>query len=182
MANTVTETADVLEVKTEMKEYARPPAGEPIAGVIAGWKNLGKCQVNFKGQTRTINKIMVKILLDALDEDGQPICAVASFNASTNQESSLVRFLRDLTGVDYSNKAVNVLTTVGQCASFLFEDSVSKTNGRTYSNLKSTFRPKNQKKVAIPEGYVAFRDKVDKVATGAVEVADTETKPKPTKI
>jgi len=160
--NTVTASEGQLVIKTEEKQFALPPENDPIDGAIAGWKDLGEQVVTWKGVTKKVGKVAVKIYLDALDpETGENLTAYQSFSASLHPKSTLTQFIKDITGEDVSNTAFNVLQTIGISANFLFEHSVSKSNGKKYANIKSVYVRKNQKQVAIPKDFVAFPEKKD---------------------
>ena len=59
------------------------------------------------------------------------------------------------------------MTLIGVSAQFVFEHTVSKSNGKTYANIVSVLRMKNQKPFPVPADFVAFKDKDD---TDAAEV------------
>jgi hypothetical protein len=136
-------------IETKKKIYELFEEGVPIPGVVVGWKKLENVPTKFGPKT----KVMVKILTDLIDKDGDRMTAIASFNASLNEKSDLRKFVKSLLGFD-CGETYDLEQTIGLNRAFVFVTNTSK-DGRQFSNIDAVL--KTTTKVNIPKDYVAFK-------------------------
>jgi hypothetical protein len=149
---------DELQITSKKKVYELFETGVQIPGVIVGWKKMLDVPTKYGLK----DKVMVKILTDLVDSDGDQMTAVQSFTASMDEKSHLRKFVKSVLGYDPGD-TYNLKLMVGMNRNFVFETNEGK-DGREFSNVSAVLKATT--KVSIPDDYEAFRadDKDKKTA------------------
>jgi hypothetical protein len=141
-----------LEISSKRKVYENFEEGTPITGAIVGSRLIKDVTIVWKGKSKVVDKVQVKILTDVLDSKKERMTALFSATASMHEKSSLRKFIRGVIGRDPGD-TYDVDLLDGKCADFVFTNNENK-DGRIFSNITGV--QKATHKVTIPADFEAF--------------------------
>ncbi len=160
-----------IDIVSKKKVFENFREGEPISGVVAGLRLVKDVAVVWKGKSKVVDKIQVKILTNELDSKGERMTALFSATASSHEKGNLRKFVKQVTGKDPGDKFDVEKLLQGRQADFVFESNTSK-DGRVFSNIVGVL--KSSEKVTIPDGFEAFYSEPDEATTVRPEDQEPE--------
>jgi hypothetical protein len=152
----LSQTTEETLIQVEINSYELPSEG-PQAAVLADVIDLG-LQDTAYGKKMKVRFVYV---LAENDSNGREKRAFGTFTKSLNEKARLRKHLSQL-GVKFGpdTKSVDIEALVGQQVTLVLaiEDG---TGGKQFANIVSVMKPAAGQNVAIPDGFVRAKDRVN---------------------
>ena len=124
-----------------------------VNATLAAVQDLGLVQSNFDGNVTEKPKIRLVFETDVFDtETNEPLIAIMTATNSMHEKSSLRKAVKSIQGKDSGDGKIDTELLIGAQVQLLIQHNES--NGRTYANIASIIRRKDDGSVQVPEGWV----------------------------